>query len=196
MSTYPYSDSFALIRSILILIVIFGIIGSISQLVSGLFALANAQDVTTIEQPESSLPSILPPSTTMKLNKIPINNNYHHHQQQDRKSVEMSAVAMLIMALICFTFELIGLLGALLRKVSVVSVFAVVMAIAIVVNCFIGDGGLKLLIILLNLIMTTLSGVFVFMCIRQKEIEAYRQRNSMSISAIHDMSVSRDSVYH
>lgn len=78
----------------------------------------------------------------------------------------MSAVAMLIMALICFTFELIGLLGALLRKVSVVSVFAVVMAIAIVVNCFIGDGGLKLLIILLNLIMTTLSGVFVFMCIR------------------------------
>lgn len=179
MSTYPYSDSFALIRSILILIVIFGIIGSISQLVSGLFALANAQDVTTIEQPES----LLPPSTTMKLNKISINNNYHH-QQQDRKSVgmywlidlkillidwidlEMSAVAMLIMALICFTFELIGLLGALLRKVSVVSVFAVVMAIAIVVNCFIGDGGLKLLIILLNLIMTTLSGVFVFMCIR------------------------------
>ncbi|OTF78109.1 hypothetical protein BLA29_009274 [Euroglyphus maynei] len=141
MNTYPYSDSFALIRSILILIVIFGIIGSISQLVSGLFALANAQDVTT--------------TTTT--------NNYH---PQDRKSVEMSAVAMLIMALICFTFELIGLLGALLRKVSVVSVFAVVMAIAIVVNCFIGDGGLKLLIILLNLIMTTLSGVFVYMCIR------------------------------
>lgn len=73
---------------------------------------------------------------------------------------------MLIMALICFTFELIGLLGALLRKVSVVSVFAVVMAIAIVVNCFIGDGGLKLLIILLNLIMTALSGVFIYMCVR------------------------------
>ncbi|KAH7642667.1 uncharacterized protein LOC124492622 [Dermatophagoides farinae] len=179
MSTYPYSDSFALIRYILILIVIFGIIGSISQLVSGLFALANAQDVTTT-------------TTTTTTKNIP-SNNYH---PQDRKSVEMSAVAMLIMALICFTFELIGLLGALLRKVSVVSVFAVVMAIAIVVNCFIGDGGLKLLIILLNLIMTTLSGVFVYMCIRQKEIEAYRQRNSMSISAIHDMSVSRDSVYH
>lgn len=64
MNTYPYSDSFALIRSILILIVIFGIIGSISQLVSGLFALANAQDVTT--------------TTTT--------NNYH---PQDRKSVGM-----------------------------------------------------------------------------------------------------------
>ena len=44
MSHYPYTNSFALIRSILILIVVFGIIGSISQLVSGLFALANAQD--------------------------------------------------------------------------------------------------------------------------------------------------------
>ena len=50
MSSYPYTDSFALIRSILILIVVFGIIGSISQLVSGLFALANAQDVSSDEQ--------------------------------------------------------------------------------------------------------------------------------------------------
>lgn len=103
---------------------------------------------------------------------------------------------MLIMALVCFTMELIGLLGALMRKVAVVSVFTVVMAIAIVVNCFIGDGGLKLLIILLNLIMTTLSAVFVYMCVRQKEIEAFsKQRHSMSISAIHE-SVSRESVYH
>ncbi|KAF7490564.1 hypothetical protein SSS_07426 [Sarcoptes scabiei] len=174
MSSYPYSDSFALIRSILILIVIFGIIGSISQLVSGLFALANAQDF----------------SKNIANNKNLNGGNLH----QDRKAVEMSAVAMLIMALICFTFELIGLLGALLRKVSVVSVFAVVMAIAIVVNCFIGDGGLKLLIILLNLIMTALSGVFIYMCVRQKEIEAFKQRHSMSISAIHE-SVSRDSVF-
>ena len=43
-SPYPYTTSFALIRSILILIIVFGIIGSISQLVSGLFALASAQD--------------------------------------------------------------------------------------------------------------------------------------------------------
>lgn len=70
MSTYPYSDSFALIRYILILIVIFGIIGSISQLVSGLFALANAQDVTTT-------------TTTTTTKNIP-SNNYH---PQDRKSV-------------------------------------------------------------------------------------------------------------
>ena len=43
-SPYPYTTSFTLIRSILILIIVFGIIGSISQLVSGLFALASAQD--------------------------------------------------------------------------------------------------------------------------------------------------------
>lgn len=102
---------------------------------------------------------------------------------------------MLIMALVCFTMELIGLLGALMRKVAVVSVFSVVMSVAIVVNCFIGDGGLKLLIILLNLIMVALSAVFVYMCVRQKEIEAFKQRHSMSISAIHE-SVSRESVYH
>lgn len=102
---------------------------------------------------------------------------------------------MLAMALISFTMELIGLLGALMRKVVVESVFTVFMAIAIVVNCFIGDGGLKLLIIILDLIMTTLGGVFVYMCIRQKEIEAFKQRHSMSISAIHE-SVSRESVFH
>lgn len=135
-----------------------------SQLVSSLFALANAQDGT----------------------------NGNKGQQ---KNVELGAVAMLIMALVCFTFELIGLLGALMRKVSVVCVFTVVMSIAMVVNCFIGDGGLRLLIIILNLIITALSGVFVFMCVRQKEIDSFKQRHSMSISAIHE-SVSRDSVFH
>jgi len=99
------------------------------------------------------------------------------------------------MALICFTFELIGLLGTLLRKVSVVSCFAVVKAIAIIVNCFIGNGGLKLLIILLNLIMTSLAGVFTYMCVRQKEIDNMRARHSMSFSGMHE-SVSRESVYH
>lgn len=50
MSSYPYTNSFQLIRSILILIDVFGIIGSISQLVSGLFKLANAQDESQVGQ--------------------------------------------------------------------------------------------------------------------------------------------------
>lgn len=158
MSTYPYTDSFALIRSILILIDVFGIIGSISQLVSGLFALANAQDVSAMSKNQADQASSVGAYIPCLINLFEL--------LRPSTVSELGAVSMLIMALICFTFELIGLLGALMRKVSVVCAFAVAMAFAIVVNCFIGDGGLKLLIILLNLIMTSLSGVFVYMCVR------------------------------
>lgn len=156
---------------------------------------------------------------------------------------------MLIMALVCFTFELIGIIAVFRKSLSVLSVFGLVMCLATIISCFTGYGGLKLLIILLNMTMTSLSAVYIYLIMRwkilrcfpnkgsakdsqeisdlkaepsicldlrqpkeyfsrfetnlfncwiiiivclwifrKKEMEAFRQRNSMSISVINDMS--------
>ncbi|CAG2101053.1 unnamed protein product [Medioppia subpectinata] len=106
---------------------------------------------------------------------------------KDQSLMELGAIIMLIMALICFTFELIGILGVLKGNLAVMSVFAVVMTLATIISCFTGSGGLKFLIILLNLTMTALSCIYLYLCVRRKEMEEIRQRNSMSISVINDM---------
>ena len=145
------SSGFNLVKAVLVAVICLSIIGSISQLVASLFALASAQDIENVKEQ----------SMTGKCH-----TESHHETNRFIKLTELNAVIMLLMALITFTFELIGIIGAFRKSLAVLSTFGVVMCLSTIINCFIGSGGLKLLIILLDLNMTSLSAIYIFLIVR------------------------------